>query len=77
VGLSLEILIFGNQSSNAMTKTIASEVLDRMPNEFSVEEFTERLKFMERMERGKQQYLEGKTLTHEEAMKRLEQRWQK
>lgn len=60
-----------------MTKTILSEVVEQLPEEFSIDELVERLKFMERMERGRQQYREGKTLSHEEAMKRLEQRWQK
>ena len=55
-----------------MTKALIQTTLDEMPEEFSLDDLVERLILLQSFEQGRRQYAEGKTLTHEEAGKRLE-----
>lgn len=55
-----------------MTKALIQTALSEMPEEFSLDDLVERLILLQSFEKGRQQYAEGKTLTHEEVGKRLE-----
>lgn len=57
-----------------MKKQLVLDVIENMPEEFSIEDLISQVKFMETMERGRQQYREGKTLTHEEVKRRFSTR---
>jgi hypothetical protein len=59
-----------------MTKEQASQVVDAMPTEFAVDELVERLLILEAVEKGRQQYREGKTFTQEEIEEQFRERWQ-
>jgi predicted transcriptional regulator len=59
-----------------MTKTLLNEVVQQMPNEFSIDELLERLMLIESIEKGRKQFQEGKVLTHQEVGKKLE-KWLK
>lgn len=59
-----------------MTKTLLNEVVQQMPNEFSIDELLERLMLIESIEKGRKQFHEGKVLTHQEVGKKLE-KWLK
>jgi predicted transcriptional regulator len=59
-----------------MTKTLLNEVVQQMPNEFSIDELLERLMLIESIEKGRKQFQDGKVLTHEEVGKKLE-KWLK
>lgn len=60
-----------------MTKTMLNEVVEQLPEEFSIRELVEQLEFFESIERGRQQYREGKTLPHAEVKKRFQEGWPK
>ncbi len=55
-----------------MTKEHLAEVVKELPDTFSIDELIERLILVESFEEGREQYEQGKTLTHEEVGKRLE-----
>jgi len=59
-----------------MTKEQANQVVDAMPTEFAVDELVERLLILEAVERGRQQYREGKTFTQAEIEAYFRERWQ-
>jgi predicted transcriptional regulator len=59
-----------------MTKEQASQVVDAMPAEFAVDELVERLLILAAVEKGRQQYREGKTFTQEEVEEQFRERWQ-
>lgn len=59
-----------------MTKHTLTETLPELPDEFSIDELIERLLVLEKIEKGRRQYSEGKTLTSEEVSK-LMQEWGK
>lgn len=59
-----------------MTKEQATQVVDAMPSEFAVDELVERLLILEAVEKGRQQYREGKTFTQEEIEEQFRERWQ-
>ncbi len=65
-----------SQNLNPMTKTLLNEVVQQMPNEFSIDELLERLMLIESIEKGRKQFQDGKVLTHEEVGKKLE-KWLK
>jgi hypothetical protein len=59
-----------------MTKTTLEAALPNFPNEFSIDEIVERLILIEKIENGRKQYAEGKTLTSEEVKLKM-QEWSK
>jgi len=54
-----------------MKREKALETIKDFPSEFEVEELIERLIFIDKVEKGLKQVKEGKTVSHEEAVKRL------
>ena len=59
-----------------MTKDKVIETVNDLPQEFDLDEFIERLIFVDKVEKGLQQLEDGETKTHEEA-KRIIKSWQK
>ncbi len=55
-----------------MTKHALAASLPDLPEEFSIDELIERLLIVEKIENGRRQYSEGKTLTSDEVAKRME-----
>lgn len=51
------------------------ETVNEFPQEFELEEFIERLVFVEKVEKGLQQIKEGKTLSHQQ-VKETVKKWQ-
>ena len=56
-----------------MTKTVLEAALPNLPNEFSLDEIIERLILIEKIENGRNQYKEGKTLTSEEVKQKMKE----
>jgi len=54
-----------------MKKASVINVLNVLPKEFSFDEFLERLIVVEKIEAGLKDVKEGRTLSHEEAKKRI------
>lgn len=54
-----------------MTKKKVLEAVNNLPDEFTLEELLERFIILEKIEIGMQQVREGKTVSSEEARKRL------
>jgi hypothetical protein len=54
-----------------MRKTTVIESLNNLPDEFSIEEVIERLIIIEKIEKGRQDVLEGKINTEEQAKEKL------
>lgn len=59
-----------------MTKNTLTATLPDLPDEFSIDELIERLLIIEKIEKGRREYSEGKTLTSDEVSKRM-QAWGK
>ena len=59
-----------------MRKEIVLETLKNMPEEFSAEELIERIIFIDKIEKGRQDIREGKTLTLEQ-VKEQNRKWLK
>lgn len=55
-----------------MTKHTLTASLPNLPEEFSIDELIERLLIVEKIEKGRRQYSEGKTLTSDQVAKRME-----
>lgn len=55
-----------------MTKENLAEAVKELPDTFSIDELIERLILIESFEKGRGQYDQGNTFTHEEVGKRLE-----
>lgn len=55
-----------------MRKTTLAETLPDLPEEFSIDELIERLLLIEKVEKGRRQFDEGKILSSEEVQKRME-----
>ena len=55
-------------------KTLAA--IQDMPQEFDVDELIERILFIDKIEKGIEQAVEGKTISHEE-VKRIAKTWSK
>lgn len=51
--------------------------LSELPKEFLLEEFMERLVFMEKVEKGLAQAKSGKTIEHSKVIERFRKRWAK
>jgi hypothetical protein len=54
-----------------MTREVLAESIQHLPAEFSIDELIERLLILEKIEKARQQYRDGNTLTNEEAKERL------
>jgi len=54
-----------------MKREKALETIKDFPTEFEVEELIEKLIFIDKVEKGLNQVKEGKTVSHEEAVRRL------
>jgi hypothetical protein len=54
-----------------MRKTIVLESINKLPNEFSIDEIIERLIIIEKIEKGQQDVKDGKVNTEEQAKAKL------
>lgn len=59
-----------------MTKSALVNTLPDLPDEFSIDELIERLLIIEKIENGRRQYQEGKTLTSDQVRERMD-KWGK
>jgi len=60
-----------------MKKAKVLETLESLPDEFSAEKLIEKLIFIEKVEKGIKQANEGKTISMDEARKRIDAKWSK
>ena len=54
-----------------MKKSTVIESINKLPDEFSIDEIIERLIIIEKIEKGRQEAKDGKTNTEEEANSKL------
>ncbi|NOS90926.1 MAG: hypothetical protein HOP30_03320 [Cyclobacteriaceae bacterium] len=54
-----------------MRKTSVLESLDKLPDEFSIDEIIERLIILEKIDKGRQEVKDGKINTEEQAKAKL------
>ncbi|WP_266362613.1 hypothetical protein [Tellurirhabdus rosea] len=54
-----------------MTKEAIRKALEEMPDEFSLDEFMDRLILLQSFAEGREQQRQGRTFTHEEVSDRL------
>ncbi|WP_373494090.1 hypothetical protein [Aquiflexum sp.] len=59
-----------------MKKEQVKEILEKMPNEFDIEDLVERLLFIQKVEIGIKDSLDGKTMTMSEAKERFFNKWE-
>ena len=59
-----------------MNKSRVIETLDSLPEEFNTEELIEKLLFIEKVERARQEVAQGKTMLLEDAKHRFESKWE-
>ncbi len=59
-----------------MTKEALAKVVNKLPDEFEIEELLDKLIFMAKVEKGAQQLEEGKYISHEEMVKKIKS-WSK
>jgi hypothetical protein len=55
-----------------MTKLLINEAVKEMPDEFSMDDFIEKLILLQSFEEGRQEYKNGNTFTHQEVGHKLE-----
>lgn len=55
-----------------MTKERLREAVEELPDSFSIDELIERLILLESFEKGREQYEQGKVVSHEEVGKLLQ-----
>jgi hypothetical protein len=60
-----------------MNKEKVIETLEKLPQEFSVEELVDRLLFIDKSDRGLKDVEEGKVISLEEAKDRVSKKWSK
>jgi predicted transcriptional regulator len=60
-----------------MKKRSAQATLESMPDEFKLDEFLERLVFIEQVEKGLAELKEGKAIPHEKVMATFKRKWRK
>jgi predicted transcriptional regulator len=60
--------------SDKMRKSTVIESINKLPDEFSIDEIIERLIIIEKIEKGRQEVKEGKVNTEEQAKAKLS-RW--
>jgi hypothetical protein len=58
-----------------MNKNKVIETLEQLPNEFSTEEFIDKLLFVEKIERGLEDVEEGKVISLNTAKERFNTKW--
>lgn len=54
-----------------MRKSVVIDSINKLPEEFSIEDLVERLIVLEKIEKGRQEVKEGKVNTEEEAKSKL------
>ncbi|MDN4166587.1 hypothetical protein QWY31_13845 [Cytophagales bacterium LB-30] len=54
-----------------MRKSVVIDSINKLPEEFSIEELVERLIVLEKIEKGRQEVKDGKVNTEEEAKSKL------
>ena len=59
-----------------LSKTTVQKSIDRLPQEFSIDELIEQLIFIEKVEEGLQQSRDGKVISHED-VKSMVSKWSK
>ncbi len=59
-----------------VTKEKLETLVKELPDTVDIEEVMYRLYLLEKIEAGEAAIKEGKTLSHDEAMKRLSKKWQ-
>jgi hypothetical protein len=59
-----------------MTKLLINEAVKEMPDEFSMDDFIEKLILLQSFEEGRQEYKKGNTFTHQQVGQKLE-KWLK
>lgn len=60
-----------------MKKEQVKEILEKMPNEFDIEDLVERLLFIQKVEIGMKDSIDGKTISLSEAKERFFNKWEK
>ena len=73
---NLILIIFAIKDKIMLSKTIVQKSIDRLPQEFSIDELIEQLIFIQQVEEGLQQSREGKVISHED-VKSMFARWSK
>ena len=58
------------------TKDKLQSFINDLPDNVNLEEVCDRLYLLQKIESGEAAIKEGKTLSHDEAMKRLSKKWQ-
>ena len=59
-----------------MRKTQILETLEGLPEEFTIDELVDKLIIIERINKGLRDIEEGKSMSHEEAKKKVMGKWQ-
>ncbi|MCY7351942.1 MAG: hypothetical protein LH606_14960 [Cytophagaceae bacterium] len=54
-----------------MTKELVTQILEKLPDQFQLDELIDRLIILEAVEKGRQQYRDGRFRTHAEVKERL------
>jgi hypothetical protein len=54
-----------------MTKEVAQKVFNDLPDEFELDDLLEKLVFIAKVEKGRQQVKEGKGIPHDEMVKKI------
>jgi len=58
------------------TKQAVIELLDKLPEDCTLDEIQYRLYMLQTVERGRQEFAQGKKLRHEDVMRELRKKWQ-
>jgi len=58
------------------TKQAVIELLDKLPEDCTLDEIQYRLYMLQAVERGRQEFAQGKKLRHEDVMRELRKKWQ-
>ncbi len=58
------------------TKQAVIELLDKLPEDCTLDDIQYHLYVLQTIERGKQEFAQGKKLRHEDVMRELRQKWQ-
>lgn len=59
------------------TKQAVRELLDKLPDDCTLDEIQYRLYLLQTVERGRQELADGKKLRHEDVMRELRAKWQR
>ncbi len=59
-----------------VTKSKLETLIQELPDNVDIEEVMYRLYLLQKIEEGEAAIQQGKTLTHDEALKRLSKKWQ-